>query len=130
MVILILTLVPLFITLYMCIFTRYGFVGVEWKVDTGATTDNSDTVAYGTFEDFLHQMSKREWHREIQFPESYFSPVSGMVEYNRDRVHAGIFKFDGVGMIFTYGEHRKVARWLKEHSLKSANNKLVLKEWV
>lgn len=86
-----------------------------------ATKNECEVVAYGTYEDFLKQMSKYKWVRDGRFPESFL--IKDFEESLKTEVHANIFKFNSIGMIFIKEDYKKVQRWLKDHEYKE--NKLI-----
>lgn len=94
------------VTLIYCII---GLIQVDWSVSTDMTRRKTRTQQYGTYEDFLRCMNNRVWEHKADFPESYFCDGS--------EVHAGIFDFDGKGMLFTWQEFRKVKKWIKTNKV-------------
>lgn len=83
------------------------------------TKEECGVVAYGTYEDFLHQMYKSIWKRDDKYPRSFFQENSrGMTNVDKYYVHAGIFIFEGIGMIFKKRDYRLVQKWLDEHESK------------
>src|SRR6185437_6452044 len=42
---------------------------IDWRIHRRMTTGACNHLAYGTYEDFVHQMQVHTWRRDCNFPE-------------------------------------------------------------
>ena len=96
------------------VFITKGEFIVSWWVHRDMVKSNCNTYSKGTYDDFLLQLSKHEWERDEKFPKSFFG-IGG--DFYQNKVHASIFMFDKVGMVFNIFEFEKVCKYLKVNAV-------------
>jgi len=85
--------------------------------------DNCDKRAYGTYNQFVQQFEKRKNDWELKYENSFF--IHDKSFSCKSKCHAGIYCFDGVGMIMkTVEDFKKSQKFLKNEA-KMSKNKLV-----
>ena len=88
-------------------------IGV-WFIDRTQTCESSTVQSYGTYKDFLNQMGKIEWERDKNHPRSFFPKSLSHTDWY---VHAGVFIFNGTGMLFNIFDWILVVLYLEKHKL-------------
>lgn len=83
-------------------------LSLTWDVSRKQTIQWSDKVARGTFRDFFEEFHKRTWTYDPPFPTSFFEPSTDSM------IHAGVLRFDGVGMLLTPWSYWRVRCFLRE----------------
>ena len=86
------------------------------------TINHCPTYRKGTFKDFIYEYKKYgEWARDEDFPESHFSRDNRLeADYH---IHAGIIKFDSVGMILSPFGYLMLKSWTRDNSLEKVRPK-------
>ena len=101
-----------FIVLFITMFIVSVLAFAEFSVNKRQTIHYSDTYRKGKFKDFLYEYEKYgDWRRDGYFPKSHFQKES-LIDAPYE-IHAGIIKFDGVGMVLNISGYFKF--WIWEH---------------
>jgi hypothetical protein len=80
---------------------------LNWEVHRKMTTDDTEKHGDGTFDNFIQQFTNHNWLRSERHKDSLFTLD------HKGWIHAGIIKFDGVGMTMkTFEDYVKVMEYV------------------
>ena len=111
----------IYFTLFWVSVLIFAIILADWLTHIEMVKDNVSTYTKGTYNDFIYQMSIHKWERKSTQPKSFFGVGK---EYYKNKVHASIIMFDGVGMIFNIYDWLLVKKYLHTHGSKE-----VKKHW-
>jgi hypothetical protein len=92
----------------------------SWDIHRDMTISNTDSWGYATFKVFKVFFDKFDWDRDISYPESYFGKED---DYNKNKIHASIIKFNNKGMVLYPWSYIRFSYWLKKNSYSKRKHK-------
>lgn len=98
------------------------FYSILFSVHKAQTRENSKEWGYGSFKVFFENFKKIEWEYKDSWSSSRFS-------YPTDsKIHAGIIKFNGKGMVISYFSYWKFL-WFEHFVLDKSRGRKNKKLW-
>lgn len=86
----------------------------HWSVHRSMVRSSCEAWDYGNYRTFLAQYEKCQWEQIEPYYESHFGIDD---QYNHNRIHAGIIKFHGMGMVLDPISYLFFLVWEQKHRM-------------
>lgn len=96
------------------------FFLLGWTVHLSIMNGQSRDFGWGSFNDFKREYNKRVWQRDNKYRRSHFGVGDC---YSSNYIHAGIIRFNNVGMKLDFKSHVLFTFWVVKNRLKRTNMK-------